>query len=208
MIKINLNNKQNMLYARFMKYIDKSTSYKGCWLWTGAKNDKNYGNFRVAKKIISTHRLSWLLFKGPLLANLCILHKCDNPPCINPDHLWMDTHQANMDDMFAKGRGNKASGKSHGSVTHPERVAKGDKNGARTHPETRARGIKHGLKKHPEKAARGEKQGLARLTEEQVIEIRNCAKQGESQRNIAKKYNVSRGTIVAILQYKTWKHVK
>lgn len=75
-----------------------------CWIWTGTKHKLGYGQFCVGKKTWKTHRLSWLLNNGFLPETMDVLHTCDNPPCVNPEHLWIGTHSENMRDMIGKGR--------------------------------------------------------------------------------------------------------
>ncbi len=75
-----------------------------CWIWAGRRNIDGYGIIHVGNGKGATHRVSWELHNGPIPDNLCILHKCDNPPCINPDHLWIGTHRDNIEDCIAKGR--------------------------------------------------------------------------------------------------------
>lgn len=75
----------------------------GCWLWT--KSTRNgYGRIRVNGKKESAHRISFLLFNGMIPESMGVLHKCDTPSCINPEHLWVGTHRDNMMDALKKGR--------------------------------------------------------------------------------------------------------
>lgn len=78
----------------------------GCWEWTGGKAGNGYGNIWYNGKLTYTHRLSYELFTGEIPAGLFILHKCDNPACINPDHLWAGTAKENSIDCVQKGRDN------------------------------------------------------------------------------------------------------
>lgn len=87
--------------CRFMNYVEKTES---CWLWNGTKDKKGYGQTNIASKKISAHRLSYILFKGSIEEDKFICHSCDNPSCVNPDHLWIGTHKDNMKDMHDKGR--------------------------------------------------------------------------------------------------------
>ena len=96
------------LTARFWPKVDKSGA---CWLWTAAARN-GYGQLRVGARIIQSHRVSWELHHGPIPEGLHVLHTCDNPSCVNPDHLWLGTHGENMADRDAKGR-NGNSKKTH-----------------------------------------------------------------------------------------------
>ena len=89
----------------------------GCWLWTAATNKCNYGLFRFGNRMIGAHRFSYLLHKGEIPQNMCVLHTCDVPQCVNPDHLFLGTHDENMKDMAKKGRAStvaKTKGITHG----------------------------------------------------------------------------------------------
>jgi hypothetical protein len=76
----------------------------GCWLWTGSSNGNGYGVMRINNKQQGAHRVAFELFVGPIPPGLMICHKCDNPPCVNPHHLFAGTALDNNRDMFAKGR--------------------------------------------------------------------------------------------------------
>lgn len=76
----------------------------GCWEWCGYREKAGYGRVMWQRKSERAHRLSWMAFCGPLPKGAHVLHKCDNPPCINPDHLSLGTHADNMHDMAKKGR--------------------------------------------------------------------------------------------------------
>jgi hypothetical protein len=90
-----------------------------CWEWTGCNINGGYGRFGVAGAMQLAHRVSWFIAHGPIpysegYHGTCVLHRCDNTSCVNPDHLFLGTNQDNVDDMVAKGRDNKAKGSAHG----------------------------------------------------------------------------------------------
>lgn len=76
----------------------------GCWLWTGSVNRYGYGKTKVDQKHITAHRWSWMLHKGGIPDGLHVLHHCDVPACVNPDHLFIGTNQDNVDDRVSKNR--------------------------------------------------------------------------------------------------------
>ena len=89
---------------RFWPKVDKSSSLDGCWLWTGAKSPLGYGKFYLPDGTTQAHRFSWTLVNGPVPHGMYICHHCDNPPCVNPNHLFIGDHYDNMADMSIKGR--------------------------------------------------------------------------------------------------------
>lgn len=76
----------------------------GCWLWTAAVDTYGYGRIGFGDGLISAHRVSWALYRGEIPNGLCVLHACDVPSCVNPDHLFLGTHSDNSKDCFNKGR--------------------------------------------------------------------------------------------------------
>ena len=84
-----------------------------CWICTYAKNNVGYPQIRLGrtgatgsdrKRNASAHRVAYELYVGPIPDGLCVLHRCDTPACVNPDHLYAGTSQDNMDDMVRRGR--------------------------------------------------------------------------------------------------------
>lgn len=117
----------------------------GCWEWQGCKNRKGYGDFWNPQGERLAHRLSYVLHNGPIPPGLLVCHKCDNPGCVNPKHLFLGTDKVNADDRAAKGR-----------------------------------------------SAKGERNGRAKLTDEQVRQIR--ASTG-TQAAVAKQFGISNGMV-------------
>lgn len=84
-----------------------------CWVWTAGINHKRggYGAFVLRKGVIRrAHRIAWELVRGSIPDGQWVLHRCDNPPCVRPSHLFLGTPKDNVDDMAAKGRGNPLKG--------------------------------------------------------------------------------------------------
>lgn len=77
----------------------------GCWHYIGNRAPFGYGLIWVHNKLTTTHRYSWRLHFGEIPAGMQVLHKCDEPSCVNPAHLFLGTQRDNMHDMIAKGRG-------------------------------------------------------------------------------------------------------
>jgi hypothetical protein len=145
------------------KDIKWEVNENGCWICTSHKPDKaGYARlFARCGEERLMHRIMYEKYKGKIENGLFVLHKCDNPICINPEHLFLGTHQDNMDDMNNKGRHMSLKGESH---------------------------------------------PRAKLTEEQVKEIRLITHIG--CRKIAKIYGIDHTTVCYIRKGKLWKHIK
>jgi len=95
----------------------------GCWEWLGCRNGDNYGSVEVQGKVYRTHRLAAHLWLGfDLTSRMEVCHKCDNPPCFNPNHLFIATHAENMRDCKLKGRRPNLKGECHpkARLTEPD----------------------------------------------------------------------------------------
>ncbi len=129
-----------------------------CWGWTACKSSWGYGSFRFGGKMRGAHRLSWQLTYGAIPEGLHVCHKCDNPACVNPRHLFLGTNADNHQDAARKGR-----------------------------------------------IARGEENGLHKLTEDEVLEIRQFLADGErSQQDIGDEFGVCRTAVSKIKLGERW----
>lgn len=82
----------------------------GCWEWTGYRMPFGYGQIGDGKKVLTTHRAAYIAFVGEIPDELFVCHRCDNPPCFNPAHLFLGTHRDNMRDAKAKKRSRGVEG--------------------------------------------------------------------------------------------------
>jgi hypothetical protein len=99
------------LIARFWLKVDRSGGPQACWPWTAKTMNLGYGVIWKGGKrghTVYAHRVSCAIANGREPGNMAVCHRCDNPPCVNPNHLFLDTIKGNVADMTAKGR--KASG--------------------------------------------------------------------------------------------------
>lgn len=104
---------KNILSEGFIRSRVVSGNARGCWIWGGHVSGIGYGAARMNGKICSAHRLSWEAFNGPIPDGNLVLHKCDVPNCVNPEHLFLGTQADNVRDMVEKGRRVVRRGESH-----------------------------------------------------------------------------------------------
>lgn len=164
-----------------------------CWVWEGTKNDGGYGRVWALGRSLMTHKLSFLLSGQELPKDSPLaLHRCDNPPCVNPNHIFNGTYLDNARDKCNKGRHVSSPGIKNGAFTHPEKIPRGDDSFSR---------------KHPERIARGERQHSAKLTAEIVREMRTCHAAGETSVSLGARFGVSQAAANYAINRKTWAHV-
>jgi len=87
---------------RFMAKVSPEPM-SGCWLWEGSTYTKGYGTFWFGK-LWAAHRLAYTWWRGEIPSNAMVCHSCDTPACVNPAHLWLGSHRANMADRNRKNR--------------------------------------------------------------------------------------------------------
>lgn len=150
----------------------------GCWHYEGPRGRAGYGSFSVGHKTYAAHRFAYQLANGVNPGKLLVCHRCDNPPCVNPAHLFLGTTQDNIADKLAKGRQRGAEGDRHGSKTHPERIARGTQL-----PQTQ-------------------------LDEDAIRQIRAMHERGMSQAAIGKLFGVCSSNIGKVVRGESWGWVK
>lgn len=125
--------KGSTLRNRFIKYILIGLDKDKCWEWLGYIDRYGYGciSHGETNRRLRAHRVSWNIFVGSIPDGVDVLHKCDNRKCVNPNHLFLGSHEDNMRDMAQKGR--QAQEKTHGMYKHGRYV------GVKQKPEYRER---------------------------------------------------------------------
>lgn len=109
--------------ARFMSNV--CVAGDGCWVWVGRIHSRGYGGWLYGRKHYRAHRFSYAVFNGAVPAGLVVMHKCDNPSCVNPEHLELGTQGQNMTDMMRKQRHKAARGSEQRSAKLTDTQVKG-----------------------------------------------------------------------------------
>jgi hypothetical protein len=145
----------------FKRFVPNAPT-EACWEWTGDRNNNGYGMVYAERGQHRASRVAWELANGPIPKGLFVCHACDNPPCVNPRHLFLGTNLENQQDFVAKGLPRK---------------------------------------QHP---VAGEANPRAKLTWDDVRDIRRRAFLGDSHSTLAATFDVSRTLIRLIVQRKCW----
>lgn len=146
-----------------------------CVIWPGGRHHTGYGIVKRNGRQWRAHRWVWTQANGPIPPGLVVMHLCDNPPCVNVDHLRLGTVADNHADMMSKTRHPRMLGQRNGSRTHPERLRRGSQNPA------------------------------AKLTESDLPVIMARLSRGEPQRVVAADYGVTQSAISLLVRGINWK---
>lgn len=207
---------------RFMQRVKKTD---GCWIWIAGKDSDGYSSFRATINGVlhkRGHRASYAMFKGEIGDGMQVLHSCDNPGCVNPDHLFLGTIDDNMKDKIAKGRARVPKGEESVHAVLSEKQAQAILLDARPYTAIAAdygvtastvgniknRESWRHLVGEPARAKRigqrGEACYRAELTEADVRSIRESNERGK---DLALKFGVSPQTITDIRKRRSWAHL-
>lgn len=107
---MNIHGNKKPLEYKFWNKVKKT---RACWFWIGFRSPKGYGILSNEGKLQRAHRVSWVIHNGTIPKNILVCHSCDNPSCVNPNHLWLGTTQENTADRNAKGRQDHPTGIKH-----------------------------------------------------------------------------------------------
>lgn len=170
------------LEVRFSKFVGAITT-NGCMPWIGHKTKYGYGSFWFKGKPNHAHRVAYIIYFGEIPKGMLVRHKCDNPTCVNPQHLEVGTPLDNMRDCIERGR--RAKGPRLGNWAYGER---------------------NGTHLYPERVARGENAPQAKLTKEQAIEVRRLRGLGIKLKEISARFSISEAAVSLICSNKVHKY--
>ena len=170
--------------TNFYRKISPTANDQGCLEWLGASHKDGYGRFGIAGRLFQSTRIAFFVATGIDPLNMDVCHKCDNPPCCNPDHLFLGTRADNVKDMISKGRANfqKDPAKPASPRVRPAYIRKDSAVGAR--------------------------HGQCKLDDATVTMIREMyCKSKTTHAQIAAEFGVVQSLIGKIIRRELWRHV-
>lgn len=163
---------------RFWGKVSLTANQDLCWKWEAGKDQDGYGKFKIFGSNYRSHRISYYLFNNVDPKELKVCHKCDNPVCVNPFHLFLGTNAENIKDRDIKGRQNCGKGKNHWTAVSPEKIRRGVDNPA------------------------------CKYTEEDILKMVEMKKSGEyTNREIAEAFGCPKTYIRQIMVGERWSHL-
>lgn len=205
---------------RFYENVETSPESE-CWKWVGGKDARGYGIFRAYGFAHRAHRFSWLLHYGEFPNEMLVCHKCDNPSCVNPEHLFLGTQFDNMRDMVNKGRNANVKGNknpranlSDQDVMEIRRLWDDDRVSPKelskmfgTPKSTINKIISSDTWKHLPPCKRQPSNRDSRLTEPDVLEMRRLYGHGLSSTILGKMFKLTQQQAWKVVNYWSWKNV-
>lgn len=222
-----MTGKRGSLVERFWRHVDHRGD-DDCWPWTG-RLTKGYGHITsggAKGTSLIAPRVSWAIHNGPIPTGLWVLHRCDNPPCVNPRHLFVGTALDNSADMIRKDRQHFPSGMR--GVDHPQaklseddvrRIRRSLRSGEYVSHVAKAFGVSPGTVSRirdaigwrtvaaapiPALKHRGNNHALSKLTEDGVREIKRQLRGGAGSAQLARDFGVAIQTITNIKHGRRW----
>lgn len=210
------------LRERFMEKFEEDRD-TGCWVWTGATNEAGYGAIWKDgdERAAPAHRVAYEIFVGPIPEGLFVCHHCDNPPCVNPEHLFVGDAKDNADDMMAKGRGpDTVPPVLRGEDAHTSKLTEAEVMEIRASDEgldvlaerygvgaAQVCAVRTGRSWEHLPGARTIRPKVDKLNDQAVIVIRHLARRGRRLQDLADAYGIHYQTAYRVAAGLRWPHV-
>ena len=187
-----------------VRFFSKVKKTRSCWLWIASRTPSGYG--RLTRNRYA-HRVSWEIHRGAIPKGKHVLHRCDNPSCVNPEHLWLGTHSENMADRERKGRSARNFSNEKLKLGDIGRIIEMRKNGVHQAEIARIFGVGESRICQIVKKYGGETfntNGSAKISMSDAQRIRKMMNSGISSKEIMATFPISRSQINAIFRGSAW----